>query len=360
MYLEKNLDLEYKQSNRSFDIQEDGTFEGYGAVFGNQDHNNDIILKGAFLESLKKNKKPKLLWQHNQNEPVGVIDEIKEDDIGLYIKGKIAINTDTGKKVYELLKIGAIEGLSIGYFIKVYEFDKKQKIRFLKQIDVFEISFVTFPANELATVSKIKSAVSYQDLPLASREREWDKTSALSRVKSFTNSEDEPSRSYRRAFLYFDAENAENFGAYKLPIADVINNKLTAVPRAIFAAAAALRGARGGVKIPSSDKTKIINNINRYYTKIREKFDDDSIESPFKKSISDFDSIREFEKFLENPYPLSQKERKIFISRVKSFKRDANCEDEKKRDVLDIKYIYDIDYNISKLKNYFNNNKKRI
>lgn len=104
-------------------------------------------------------------------------------------------------------------------------------------------------------------------LPLADRSRPWDAGAAIARVRTFTGATDVPNSRFARAFLWHDPQNADNFAAYKLPIADVINGRLMAVPRAIFAAAA-LQGARGGVNIPDSAKATARSTLNGYYSKL--------------------------------------------------------------------------------------------
>ena len=101
------------------DSTEYGYFEGYGSVFGNTDLGNDVIQKGAFRESPKnrETKEVKLLYQHKSDMPIGVFDEIVEDDHGLVVKGRLALKTQAGQEAYELLKMGALDGLSIGFKI---------------------------------------------------------------------------------------------------------------------------------------------------------------------------------------------------------------------------------------------------
>jgi len=99
---------------------------------------------------------PKLLWQHNSNEPVGVYTRAIEDDHGLFVEGQLALKTSRGAEAYELLKIKAISGMSIGYNVIDSVFDKKTGISVLEKLDLWEISLVTFPANELATVQSVK------------------------------------------------------------------------------------------------------------------------------------------------------------------------------------------------------------
>jgi len=251
-------------------------FEGYGAVFGNIDAYGDMIVKGAFKKTLEKweqsGKKIPLLYQHHPSEILGVITRAYEDDYGLYIIGEINLNTSKGQEVYSLLKQGALQGLSIGYEVKQYETTKG--IRKLLEVELWEISLVTFPANELAEVVKVKAVVPYQDLPLAPRDTPWDANKARQNIAKWASSDGSGDKDkvdfnkYKKAFLWYDAENPENFGSYKLPIADVINGTLKAVPRAIFAAGAVLEGARGGVNIPDADKDKIKRVLEKYYAKL--------------------------------------------------------------------------------------------
>lgn len=148
-----------------------GTFEGYGAVFGNVDSYGDVIAKGAFKESLKEWKKkgrlPPMLLQHGgwgssveDGIPVGVYSEMSEDDTGLLVKGELfALDTDKGRYIHEGLKAGALDGLSIGYIPRDVAYGKKPEDppRTLKRVDLREVSIVTFPANDSARVASAKS-----------------------------------------------------------------------------------------------------------------------------------------------------------------------------------------------------------
>lgn len=156
--------LEIKSSIKAYhDDEEDkdyGTFEGYGSVFGNKDLGNDVIERGAFLKSLKRRKPQnvKLLYQHKSDMPIGVFDEIKEDDHGLVVKGRLALKTQAGAEAYELLKMGALDGLSIGFRVnpKEVSYDKRGNRRIIKEVDLMEVSLVTFPMNPQATVRSVK------------------------------------------------------------------------------------------------------------------------------------------------------------------------------------------------------------
>ncbi len=131
-----------------------GEFEGYGAVFGNTDRDGDVVAKGAFADSLKA-RLPALLWQHNAKEPIGRFDAVREDERGLFVKGRLA-QSGRGAEAYELLKMGALNGLSIGFVTKEAMRNSAAGTRTIKRADLMEVSLVTFPANELARVQTVK------------------------------------------------------------------------------------------------------------------------------------------------------------------------------------------------------------
>ncbi|MEV4111135.1 hypothetical protein [Nonomuraea sp. NPDC049695] len=110
----------------------------------------------------------------------------------------------------------------------------------------------------------------FQKLPLAERDREWDADEAEKRVRKWAGAEDGPNEKYRKAFIWYDADNADEFGAYKLPIADVVGGDLKAVPRAVFSAAAVMEGARGGIDLPKKDIESVKEHLAGYYAKMGE------------------------------------------------------------------------------------------
>lgn len=150
-------------------VQEDGFFSGYGAVFGNVDWYNDVILPGAFAKSLEKwaekNKMPPVLWNHNDGEPIGVYTNIYEDEKGLFVEGRLLIDdVPRAKSTHALLKAGAIDGLSIGYKTKKAN-QQTNGIRELIELDLGEISIVTMPANEESLITSVKSKLEDGELP---------------------------------------------------------------------------------------------------------------------------------------------------------------------------------------------------
>ena len=112
------------------------------------------------------------------------------------------------------------------------------------------------------------AVTSFQDLPLADRDRAWDGDAAEKRVRAWAGAEDEPNEKYRDAHVWYDADKKDNFTAYKLLIADVIDGRLKAVPRGVFAAAAVMQGSRGGVDVPDKDRDRIKSHLAKYYKKL--------------------------------------------------------------------------------------------
>jgi hypothetical protein len=114
------------------------------------------------------------------------------------------------------------------------------------------------------------AVTSFQDLPLADRDRDWDGTAAEKRVRDWADAADEPNARYRDAHVWYDAGKKENFTAYKLLIADVVDGRLKAVPAAVMAAGNVMQGGRGGVDLPSGDVDRVKRHLERYYTKMDE------------------------------------------------------------------------------------------
>lgn len=129
--------------------------EGWASIYDYTDSQKDIVVRGAFARSLK-NGKPVMLWQHKMDCPIGVWDVAEETDKGLLVRGRI-LDTTAGDDAYKLAKAGAIKGLSIGYTPKRQEFDRDKGTRKLLEVELHEVSLVTFPANDRAKVTRVKS-----------------------------------------------------------------------------------------------------------------------------------------------------------------------------------------------------------
>jgi hypothetical protein len=112
------------------------------------------------------------------------------------------------------------------------------------------------------------AVTAFQDLTLADRDRSWDGDAAEKRVRKWADAEDEPNEKYRDAHVWYDADKKDNFTAYKLLIADVVDGKLVAIPRGVMAAAAVMQGSRGGVDLPESDIDRVKSHLAKYYKKM--------------------------------------------------------------------------------------------
>ena len=157
---------------KNLDDDGEGVFEGYASTFGgNPDGHNEVIDKGAFTKTLRT-RGPKvkggpnvlLLWQHDIASPIGVILELREDDIGLYIKAKLTLAVQKAMEARALMLDKAIDSMSIGFRIVESTYNSETGILTIHEIRLYEISLVSLPANESAVVTGVKSV------------RDWEKT----------------------------------------------------------------------------------------------------------------------------------------------------------------------------------------
>lgn len=161
-------DLEYKQI--SFEIEEkgleEGRIKGLGAVYNNVDHGGDVILPGAFKSAIESGKPIKMLWQHDPSEVIGVWDKLSDSAKGLQSEGRFIPGIQRAEEAKILLKEKAIDGLSIGYRSKEFDYQKTDKgmVRRLKSVELFEISVVTFPMNPKALVTDVKQLQSPREV----------------------------------------------------------------------------------------------------------------------------------------------------------------------------------------------------
>ena len=140
----------------------DGVFSGYASVFQHGRPAERNRGAGRFRAhpascTSQQNRIPAMLWMHDPTMPIGLWQSIREDANGLAVEGRLALRTQKGADAYELLKMGALTGLSIGYRVVASRVDAKKKARILTDVDLFEISLVTFPANEAARVDDVKT-----------------------------------------------------------------------------------------------------------------------------------------------------------------------------------------------------------
>jgi HK97 family phage prohead protease len=149
------------------EVGEDGSFTGYGSMFGNADSYGEIVEPGAFAASLKAHARaktmPLMLWQHDTERPIGIWEEMEEDNKGLRCVGRLLLGIRQADEAHIMLKAGAIRGLSIGYRELAAEPDGNN--RRLKKLDLREVSIVSFPANDKATIQSVKSILAEGELP---------------------------------------------------------------------------------------------------------------------------------------------------------------------------------------------------
>ena len=159
------MDIETKDSHLALDaVTAAGGFTGLASVFGNLDRFNDVVEKGAFRKTLAAAKRsgqlPRLLWQHRTDQPIGTFTSMVEPEKGLVVEGKFTKGVQAADEARRLLRDGALSGLSIGFAVRKNgaTVDRKTGQRRLHDLDLMEVSIVTFPANSEATVSAVKSA----------------------------------------------------------------------------------------------------------------------------------------------------------------------------------------------------------
>ena len=137
-----------------------------------------------------------MLWQHRSDQPIGIWTEMSEDEKGLTLKGRLALDTEKGKEAHALLKMGALNGLSIGFVSKQWAYDRETEIRTLTEIEIWECSVVTFPANSKARITGVKSTeeiATLKDAERVLRDSGFSKQDALafvSRVKTLSSRSD--------------------------------------------------------------------------------------------------------------------------------------------------------------------------
>lgn len=154
-----------------------GVFSGYASLFGVVDSGGDMVMAGAFSRSLIKRgaQGVKMLWQHQAAEPIGMWTSIVEDARGLKVEGRLDLSVARAREALSLMRKGAIDGLSIGFRTRRATTEKSSGVRRLEEIDLWEISIVTFPMLAQARIGTVKRV--YNATP--SMEALWTKLSRL-------------------------------------------------------------------------------------------------------------------------------------------------------------------------------------
>jgi len=146
--IETGLERKFCRFDADLQVDESLKIEGYASLFGDQDQGGDIVTKGAYAGSLARLKaegrQVKMLWQHDPAQPIGVWDEVREDDKGLFVKGRLLDSVARAREAASLIAAQAIDGLSIGYrTVKATKNDKGRRL--LTELELWEVSLVTFP-----------------------------------------------------------------------------------------------------------------------------------------------------------------------------------------------------------------------
>lgn len=141
------LELKFAPLGGAVTATDGAIVEGYASLWGTTDSGGDTVERGAYSRSLarlaSKGGRVRMLWQHDPREPIGIWDEVAEDERGLKVKGRILTDVGRGREAAALLAAGAIDGLSIGY--RTIRAMKDGGGRRLAEIELWEVSLVTFP-----------------------------------------------------------------------------------------------------------------------------------------------------------------------------------------------------------------------
>lgn len=184
------MHLKHRQVGFKADkVADDGTFSGYGSVFGNTDFGGDIVAPGAFADTIKRIKASgdplPALWQHRSDSPIGAYDVLAEDDHGLKLDGFLLIDDlPLAKQAHALMKRRIVKGLSIGYYVEKSNFNEKTGVLTLQKLDLREISIVTFPMNDLAQIEEVKQMVKGGKLPTLREFEEFLRDAGFSKTQA--------------------------------------------------------------------------------------------------------------------------------------------------------------------------------
>lgn len=296
--------IEYKRFEiKSFDEYK-GELKGYGVVYNKKDRVNDIILNDALQNSIDNfnvGVPIKFLFDHeNAIELNTNIESISSDDVGALIFAKVSEEAKLKfplqfKRMVQAFKNGNAY-FSVGYYtVKAYILQEGKKVyvtreewvkhrknnpnavRYLEEIKVTEFSFVTNPANLDAQVLDFKSInIPKYPIELSSS---WDVDIANRRWREYSNSMEEPSEMYKKAFLYYNESEPLNFDSYYLQVVDVVGGEPIINDKAVIAVYQSIQGARGGFKIvPESEMPSLMSAIKELYSKMNNIRNQDGIE----------------------------------------------------------------------------------
>ena len=166
--MENGLERKFaRPEGAALSVTDEGRIEGYASLFNAPDQGGDVVAKGAYAASLKRlaaeGRRVKMLWQHDPAQPIGIWDEVREDARGLYVKGRLLESVGRAREAVALIAAGAIDGLSIGYrTLRATKGDKGRRL--LQELELWEVSLVTFPMLPSARVGAKGDSLADADL----------------------------------------------------------------------------------------------------------------------------------------------------------------------------------------------------
>lgn len=204
-----------------------GYISGYAATFGNMDGNEDILVKGCFDKTLQSGRKVKLLYQHSDWKVIGSVTKLEIDEYGLKFEARINLGVESGSEAHALLEAGDLDSVSIGFSCIDMEYKQNEEgdmIRYIKELALFEVSVVTFPANSLAKVVEVKALEeeikSITDAEITLRDKGFSKKEAkmlISKIKEFSQSRDGLEKK--------NEDNRDDCSAFKNAIINAFNKQ---------------------------------------------------------------------------------------------------------------------------------------
>lgn len=297
---------------------------GEASVFEEVDSHDDVVTAGAFEQTIADDLPAgRIKYFRMHREPVGRIVHLKETKRHLEFEAEVD-EVPMGDVTLAQVKSGTLDASSIGYNPRSVEWreederDHGRPIRRLNNVELLEISSVPWGSNRLATsrakelfkgvsqvdqdflrelihpghscralrmlvkLGELASAeidarrVTRTKLAVVDRHQAWEQDAALERLREWAGAQDAPNAKFRSAFLWHDAAKPDDFDSYKLPIADVVDGELVAVPRGVFEAAGELE------QVPDTDREAVKTVIDGYYSRMRDAFGDESILPPWK------------------------------------------------------------------------------
>lgn len=265
--------------------QPNGYIEGYASVFGNVDLGGEVVVKGAFAKTLKERLKKgmvKLYDSHmiydGSETLIGLVEDAKEDDYGLWFRARFS-SVQRAQDVRTKVREGIMNALSFGYEVLKDEVDESGKVRYLKEIKLYEISVVPWGMNPKAAIDAVKGekdmakgVVALTDFGLAQKDHTWDSSAAVKRFRKAI-SDEAPSEwtgaewnRFHKGFLWLEPGEAQTMGGHYFPLVDVVDGKVVFVFRAASAALAAVRGGRGAGSDPwTEDAEKLETQLKTLY-----------------------------------------------------------------------------------------------